>query len=64
MSENKFESLEIERLELIKLSQQLKEVNEHLSKKNQQLSQENNQLAKNLNTAKEVIAKIIKTYKD
>ncbi len=64
MSENKFESLEKEVLELIKLSQQLKEVNEHLSKKNQQLSQENNQLAKNLNTAKEGIAKIIKTYKD
>ena len=48
--------------ELIKLSQQLKEVNDHLSKKTIQLSQENNQLAKNLNTAKEGIAKSYKSY--
>ena len=33
MKENKFENLENEVHELIKLSQQLKEVNEHLSKK-------------------------------
>ena len=41
MKENKFENLENEVHELIKLSQQLKEVNEHLSKKNLQLSKEN-----------------------
>ena len=33
MSENKFDNLESEVHELIKLSQQLKEVNDHLAKK-------------------------------
>ena len=48
MSENKFDNLEKEVNELIKLSQQLKEVNDHLSKKNLELSKENNKLSKNL----------------
>ena len=42
MSENKFDNLEKEVNELIKLSQQLKEVNDHLSKKNLELSKECN----------------------
>ena len=63
MSENKFDNLESEVHELIKLSQQLKEVNDHLAKKNIQLSKENNRLSKNIEVAKEGIAKIIKSYK-
>ena len=63
MSENKFANLESEVHELIKLSQQLKEVNDHLAKKNKQLSKENNRLSKNLGVAKEGITKIIKSYK-
>ena len=38
MSENKLDNLETEVHELIKLSQQLKEINDHLSKKNIELS--------------------------
>ena len=64
MSENKFENLEKEVRELIKLSQQLKEVNDHLSKKNLGLTRENNQLSKKLDIAKEGIAKIIKSHKN
>ena len=63
MSKNKLEVLEDEINDLIKLSQQLKEVNEHLSKKNNQLSKENNQLSENLDIAKDGISKIIKKYK-
>ena len=63
MSENKFDNLESEVHELIKLSQQLKEVNDNLAKKNIQLSKENNRLSKNIEVAKEGIAKIIKSYK-
>tara|TARA_X000000368_G_scaffold296609_1_gene236124 strand:+ start:1716 stop:1910 length:195 start_codon:yes stop_codon:yes gene_type:complete len=64
MSKNKLEVLENEINDLIKLSQQLKEVNEHLSKKNNQLSKENNQLSENLDIAKDGISKIIKKYKN
>tara|TARA_Y100001970_G_scaffold29200_1_gene36045 strand:+ start:531 stop:725 length:195 start_codon:yes stop_codon:yes gene_type:complete len=64
MSENKFENLEKEVRELIKLSQQLKEVNDHLSKKNLSLTRDNNQLSKKLDIAKEGIAKIIKSHKN
>ena len=63
MSENKFDNLEKEVSELIKLSQQLKEVNDHLSKKNLELSKENNKLSKNLDIAKKGIKKIIQSYK-
>ena len=63
MSENKFDNLESEVHELIKLSQQLKEVNDHLAKKNKPLSKENNRLSKNLEVAKEGITKIIKSHK-
>ena len=63
MSENKFENLENEVHELIKLSQQLKEVNEHLSNNNLQLSKENNLLSENLEVAKDGISRIIKKYK-
>ena len=63
MTENKLENLEREVNELIKLSQQLKEVNDHLFKKNIQLSKENNQLTQNLDLAKEGISKIIKSHK-
>ena len=44
MSENKLDNLETEVHELIKLSQQLKEINDHLSKKNIELSKENNKV--------------------
>ena len=64
MSENKFENLEKEVRELIKLSQQLQEVNGHLSKKNLSLTRDNNQLSKKLDIAKEGIAKIIKSHKN
>ena len=64
MSENKLDNLEKEVLELIKLSQQLKEVNEHLSNKNVQLSKENNKLSEKLELAKEGIVKIIKNHKE
>ena len=63
MSENKFDNLEKEVSELIKLSQQLKEVIDHLSKKNLELSKENNKLSKNLDIAKKGIKKIIQSYK-
>tara|TARA_B100000965_G_C19180487_1_gene578598 strand:+ start:77 stop:271 length:195 start_codon:yes stop_codon:yes gene_type:complete len=64
MSENKFENLEKEVHELIKLSQQLKEVNDHLSKKNLSLTRDNNQLSKKLDIAKDGISKIIKSHKN
>ena len=59
----KIENLEHEVHELIKLSQQLTEVNEHRSKKNLQLSKENNLLSENLEVAKDGISRIIKKYK-
>ena len=64
MSENKFENLEKEVHELIKLSQQLKEVNDHLSKKNISLTRDNTQLSKKLDIAKDGISKIIKSHKN
>ena len=63
MSENKFDNLESEVHELIKLSQQLKEVNDHIAKKNIELSKENNRISKKLEVAKEGITKIIKSHK-
>ena len=63
MSENKFDNLETEVHELIKLSQQLKEINDHLSKKNIELSKENNKLSEKLDIAKDGITKIIKSHK-
>ena len=64
MSENKLDNLEKEVRELIKLSQQLKEVKDHLSNKNVQLSKENNKLSEKLELAKEGIVKIIKNHKE
>ena len=64
MSENKLDNLEKEVRELIKLSQQLKEVNDHLSNKNVQLLKENNKLSEKLELAKEGIVKIIKNHKE
>ena len=64
MSENKLDNLEKEVRELIKLSQQLKEVNDHLSNKNVQLSMENNKLSEKLELAKKGIVKIIKNHKE
>ena len=55
MSENKLDNLETEVHELIKLSQQLKEINDHLSKKNIELSKENNKLSEKLDIAKDGI---------
>ena len=63
MKENKLENLEKEVSELIKLSQQLKEINEHLLKKNTQQSKDINTLVKKLDLAKEGITKIVKKYK-
>ena len=63
MSEEKFQELEIEVRQLIKLSQQLKEVNEDLSNKNSTLRKENRDLEESLNKAKIGISQIIKRYK-
>tara|TARA_Y100000768_G_scaffold379899_1_gene356252 strand:- start:367 stop:561 length:195 start_codon:yes stop_codon:yes gene_type:complete len=63
MKENKLENLEKEVSELIKLSQQLKEINEHLLKKNVQQSKDIHKLVKKLDIAKEGITKIVKKYK-
>ena len=63
MSENKLDNLETEVHELIKLSQQLKEINDHISKKNIELSKENNKLSEKLDIAKDGITKIIKSHK-
>ena len=54
MSKNKLDNLEEEVHKLVKLSQQLKEVNDHLSKKNILQSKEINQLEKKLDVAKKV----------
>ena len=63
MSEEKFQELEIEVRQLIKVSQQLKEVNEDLSIKNSTLRKENRDLEESLNKAKIGISQIIKRYK-
>ena len=63
MSEEKFQELEIEVRQLIKLSQQLKEVNEDLSNKNSTLRKANRDLEESLNKAKKGISHIIKRYK-
>ena len=64
MSEEKFQKLELEVRQLIKVSQQLKEVNEDLSNKNNRLRKENRDLEESLDKAKQGIAKIIKRYKN
>ena len=63
MSKNKLDNLEEEVHKLVKLSQQLKEVNDHLLKKNILQSKEINQLEKKLDVAKKGIAEILKRYK-
>ena len=63
MKENKLENLEKEVSELIKLSQQLKEINDHLLKKNIKQTQEIHKLVKKLDIAKEGITRIVKKYK-
>ena len=63
MSEEKFQELETEVRQLIKVSQQLKEVNEDLSIKNSTLRKENRDLEESLNKAKKGISQIIKRYK-
>ena len=63
MSEEKFQILETEVKKLIKVSQQLKEVNEDLSNKNSLLNKENRDLEESLNKAKKGISQIIKRYK-
>tara|TARA_B100000609_G_C16861832_1_gene255538 strand:- start:164 stop:358 length:195 start_codon:yes stop_codon:yes gene_type:complete len=63
MKENKLENLEKEVSELIKLSQQLKEINEHLLKKNIKQTKEIHKLVKKLDIAKEGITRIVKKYK-
>ena len=63
MNKNKLDNLEEEVHKLVKLSQQLKEVNDHLSKKNILQSKEINQLEKKLDVAKKGIAEILKRYK-
>ncbi len=64
MSEEKFHKLESEVRQLIKVSQQLKEVNEDLSNKNTRLRKENRDLEESLDKAKQGISKIIKRYKN
>ena len=64
MSKNKLDNLEEEVHKLVKLSQQLKEVNDHLLKKNILQSKEINQLEKKLDVAKKGIAEILKKYKN
>ena len=63
MSEEKFQELETEVRQLIKVSQQLKEVNEDLSNKNSTLRKANRDLEESLNKAKIGISQIIKRYK-
>ena len=50
MPEKKFQELEIEVKQLIKISQQLKDVNEDLFQKNSSLLEENKNLFKKANT--------------
>ncbi len=64
MSEEKFQKLETEVRQLIKVSQQLKEVNEDLSNKNSTLRKENRDLEESLSKAKIGISQIIKRYKN
>ena len=64
MSEEKYQKLETEVRQLIKVSQQLKEVNEDLSNKNTRLRKENRDLEESLDKAKQGISKIIKRYKN
>tara|TARA_B100000945_G_C20023600_1_gene431152 strand:+ start:43 stop:237 length:195 start_codon:yes stop_codon:yes gene_type:complete len=64
MSKEKFQKLESEVRQLIKVSQQLKEVNEDLSNKNTRLRKENRDLEESLDKAKQGISKIIKRYKN
>jgi uncharacterized phage infection (PIP) family protein YhgE len=64
MPEEKFQKLETEVRQLIKVSQQLKEVNEDLSTKNSTLRKENRDLEESLDKAKKGISQIIKRYKD
>ena len=64
MTEEKFQKLETEVRQLIKVSQQLKEVNEDLSNKNSTLRKENRDLEESLDKAKKGISQIIKRYKD
>ena len=64
MSEEKFQKLDTEVRQLIKVSQQLKEVNEDLSNKNSTLRKENRDLEESLNKAKKGISQIIKRYKN
>ncbi|HJL96055.1 MAG: hypothetical protein CMD53_03225 [Gammaproteobacteria bacterium] len=63
MPEKKFQELEIEVKQLIKISQQLKDVNEDLFQKNSSLLEENKNLSKSLGVAKNGISKIINKYK-
>ena len=64
MSEEKFQKLELEVRQLIKVSQQLKEVNDDLSNKNNRLRKENRDLEESLDKAKQGISEIIKRYKN
>ena len=64
MSEEKFQKLETEVRQLIKVSRQLKEINEDLSNKNSTLRKENRDLEESLGKAKKGISQIIKRYKD
>ena len=64
MSKEKFQKLESEVRQLIKVSQQLKEVNEDLSNKNTRLRKENRDLEESLDKAKQGMSKIIKRYKN
>ena len=63
MSEDNFQTLELEVKKLIKASQQLKEVNEDLSRKNSKLNKQNKDLEESLNRAKKGINQIINRYK-
>ena len=64
MSKEKFQKLESEVRQLIKVSQQLKEVNEDLSNKNTRVRKENRDLEESLDKAKKGISQIIKRYKN
>ena len=64
MSKEKFQKLETEVKQLIKVSQQLKEINEDLSNKNFTLRKENRDLEESLDKVKKGISQIIKRYKN
>ena len=64
MTDQNFKNLEIEIIELMKVSKELKEINDHLINKNKSLKSENTQLQRSIASAKVNIKKVIKKIRD